>query len=182
MRSIYKNKKQSFFIVVLVSFLLIVICLLRFSSSEDYWTCSNNTWVKHGQPRSPLPTSICSPSSSKSFTPSQIIENFYNWYFHIDNNLLSSAYYKDSDFLTSNFKNSASIKTNPFLCNHAENPISFSAQEIYSNNNKSLVMMYQSFLSKQDRLEVSLVKKQGYWYIDKINCAKSFDSIQQSAP
>lgn len=185
MKKLY-NKKQSFFIIVLITFILITASILHFSSSENYWVCSNSSWVKHGHPKSSLPTSICPPPNSKQFTSTQVIENFYNWYFLIEGNPISSGYYKNNDFLTSNFKNKVDSTYrankqavfNPFICNHTENPISFSSQEIYNKNNKSLVMVYQSYISSQDRLEVSLIKNQEFWYIDNINCAKSFDSVQ----
>lgn len=186
MDRLYKNKKQSFFIIVLISFVLIAVCIIRFSSQEDFWVCNKGSWVKHGNPKSSLPTLVCPPSNSKDFSSTQVIENFYNWYFRITENPVSSGFYKSSEFLSSNFKNkiNSSYRStqlqnfNPFICNHTENPISFSSQEIYNKNNKSLVMVYQSYISNQDRLEISLVKNKGFWYIDNINCARSFDSIQ----
>lgn len=186
MKRLLNNKKQSFFIIVLASFVLITVCLLRFSSSEDYWVCSDGSWVKHGQPKSSTPTSICSPSNSKLFTAPQVIESFYNWYFRLGENPTSNGFYKNTDLLTtsfknkidSNLKNNKSANFNPFICNHTESPISFTSQEVYNKNNKSLVMVYQSYISSQDRLEVSLVKNGGFWYINDINCARTFDSVQ----
>lgn len=183
---LYKNKKQGFFIIILISFILIAISSIIFSGPEDYWTCSNGSWIKHGHPKSSQPTLACPPSNSKLLTSTQVVENFYNWYFRIDGNPVTTGYYKSSDFFTKNFKNktdaayrsSQSADFNPFICNRTERPISFSAQEIYNKNNKSLIMVYQSYISNQDRLEISLVNNQGFWYIDNVNCAKSFDSIQ----
>lgn len=186
MKNLYNNKKQSFFIIVLTSFILIAVCLLRFFTPEDYWFCNNGAWAKHGRPKSALPTTVCPPSNSKLFTAPQVVENFYNWYFLVGENPISSGFYKSSDFLTSSFKNkinsnfrdSKLVTFNPFICNHTENPISFSSQEIYNKNNKSLIMVYQSYISSQDRLEISLVNNNGFWYINNINCARSFDSFQ----
>jgi hypothetical protein len=30
-----------------------------FGGDEDSWICSGGQWVKHGNPRSPVPTKIC---------------------------------------------------------------------------------------------------------------------------
>lgn len=51
------NKK----LILLLAFLLIFVFILRFvlGGAEDTWICSQGQWVKHGQPNSPKPTSIC---------------------------------------------------------------------------------------------------------------------------
>ncbi|MFA4826922.1 MAG: hypothetical protein WC596_01550 [Candidatus Shapirobacteria bacterium] len=48
-------KKFLLIFIVIVT----VIVVLRFSSPEDTWLCQNNQWVKHGNPGSPAPTSVC---------------------------------------------------------------------------------------------------------------------------
>lgn len=186
MEQLYKNKKQNFFILVLVVFVLITVCLLRFSTPEDFWACKNGNWVKHGRPNSALPTAICPPSNSKIYTASDVVNYFYNWYFHNGDTPIINGFYNNSDFLTQNYKNKigASYRSNnrvisdPFICNHTENPISFSTQEIYNRKNRAFIMVYQNYASIQDRVEVSLVNKNGFWYIDNINCAKPFSSFQ----
>ena len=37
----------------------IVVSMIRFSTPEDSWICDNSKWVKHGQPTSAMPKTIC---------------------------------------------------------------------------------------------------------------------------
>jgi len=50
--------------ILLFSFLIIILVLLafisiRFISGEDSWICQNGQWIRHGNPSSPMPTTIC---------------------------------------------------------------------------------------------------------------------------
>jgi putative hemolysin len=53
-----KNK----LILVPLGLILIIgiIAFQRFRSSEDSWVCEDGTWVKHGNPSSPMPSYACS--------------------------------------------------------------------------------------------------------------------------
>lgn len=56
------NALKILLIVVIVLFVAVVgIAAIRFGlgGSEDNWVCTNGQWVKHGQPKSPMPSSGC---------------------------------------------------------------------------------------------------------------------------
>lgn len=185
MRKLYKGKKQIFFIAVLISFIIISACLIRISTPEDYWMCQNSVWVKHGKPTTPHPTAFCPVANTSSLSTDSVVENFYNWYFHNDKNIIQSGYYQQSDYLSQNFinniKSSLSKNNNfdPFICEgRTENPISLSVQELYNKKNKAVVIVFQHYDVTQDRIEVTLYKKNNVWYINNVNCAQNFDSVQ----
>jgi len=53
-----KTKNKTIMAIVLAVFLFIGL-LVFLRMSEDTWICDNGTWVKHGVPSDPMPTSIC---------------------------------------------------------------------------------------------------------------------------
>ena len=55
------NKKIKIVFVALV-FIVITLLFLRFWGSEDKWICDDNQWVKHGNPSSLQPKTICGES------------------------------------------------------------------------------------------------------------------------
>lgn len=57
----------AFFVIVILA----VINIRLFSGPEDFWSCQNNAWVKHGQPSAPMPTIACGVVRHSS----QIVEN-----------------------------------------------------------------------------------------------------------
>lgn len=57
---------------LVVILLIIFSVLILFKSNEDTWICDNGQWVKHGSPKSPMPTKEC---LGKSPTVTQKSEN-----------------------------------------------------------------------------------------------------------
>lgn len=53
-----KNKALLIFLAIIIG-LIVIIINIRFFSGEDDWLCQNGTWVKHGQPSAPAPTTPC---------------------------------------------------------------------------------------------------------------------------
>jgi hypothetical protein len=47
------------FIVVLIGLSGLFIARFLFGGDEDTWICSNNQWVKHGNPKAPKPPTGC---------------------------------------------------------------------------------------------------------------------------
>lgn len=58
--------KKNTLLSALLAFALIilVIGIIRFTTSEDTWLCQDGTWVKHGQPSAPQPTTGCGKSTA----------------------------------------------------------------------------------------------------------------------
>jgi len=54
-------KNKIFKIILILFFIFVVWAFVRFviGGPEDTWICSNNQWVKHGNPSVPAPTSGC---------------------------------------------------------------------------------------------------------------------------
>ncbi|MCX6811671.1 MAG: hypothetical protein NT039_03200 [Candidatus Berkelbacteria bacterium] len=52
-------KKRRIMIIGLVGGVILIIILLRILGSEDTWICQDGKWIKHGQPKGPMPTEIC---------------------------------------------------------------------------------------------------------------------------
>jgi len=52
-----KRFKKLVFLLVVFAILAAILILLR--GNEDDWICVHGSWVKHGMPGSPMPTSIC---------------------------------------------------------------------------------------------------------------------------
>ena len=53
-------QKNILVIALIVLVIVVGILTLRFfSGSEDTWICENGSWVKHGVPSGPMPTSGC---------------------------------------------------------------------------------------------------------------------------
>ena len=44
---------------LVVILLIIFSVLILFRANEDTWICDNGQWVKHGNPKSPMPTKKC---------------------------------------------------------------------------------------------------------------------------
>lgn len=38
---------------------IVTIAILRIFSGEDTWLCSGGTWVRHGNPKAQMPSTIC---------------------------------------------------------------------------------------------------------------------------
>lgn len=54
------KKTQTNFLLLLLSFVVIsAIIVIRFLSPEDSWICQNGNWVKHGNPLTTKPSTIC---------------------------------------------------------------------------------------------------------------------------
>jgi hypothetical protein len=43
------------FLVLLLSFLILLIIRFVIGGDEDTWLTNGNTWIKHGNPSSPMP-------------------------------------------------------------------------------------------------------------------------------
>jgi len=53
---------QKIILIIIIALLLIAgvtVAILRFSTDEDTWLCQNGTWIRHGNPSSPMPTTPC---------------------------------------------------------------------------------------------------------------------------
>ena len=71
-----KNKKKIFAIIILAIIVIAgVILSMRFLSGEDNWICENGTWVKHGSPDTPMPTTGCSKTAVSTGQPIKPTEN-----------------------------------------------------------------------------------------------------------
>lgn len=46
-------------LIGLIGGVILIIILLRILGSEDTWICQDGQWIKHGQPKGPMPTDIC---------------------------------------------------------------------------------------------------------------------------
>jgi len=51
--------KKQYFLLLIVAIILVTAVFLRLSSKEDDWICQDGSWVKHGQPSEPMPTTSC---------------------------------------------------------------------------------------------------------------------------
>ena len=47
------------YVYIALILLGIVASMVRFSTPEDGWICDNGKWVKHGQPTSAMPKTVC---------------------------------------------------------------------------------------------------------------------------
>lgn len=67
------NQKPKKFLLVISIIILIVIAwfIVRFviGGPEDDWICQNNQWIKHGNPKAPMPTIGC--QTTQQTTPPQ---------------------------------------------------------------------------------------------------------------
>lgn len=54
-------------LLVVLGLATVTLAVMRFSSPEDTWICGDNSWIKHGNPTVPMPTSGC--GSSTTTTP-----------------------------------------------------------------------------------------------------------------
>ena len=61
--------KTTILILVAICAIILVVTILRFSTLEDTWICQNGTWIKHGNPSSPQPTTVCRPDSPSDQVP-----------------------------------------------------------------------------------------------------------------
>lgn len=68
-------KKSTIILVCIVAALVGIILIMRFSSPEDTWICTNNAWVKHGNPTAAAPLSGCGNDQVSDFN---IKLYFYN--------------------------------------------------------------------------------------------------------
>ena len=46
-------------IIGFVVFVGVVLVAIRIFTPEDTWLCQNGTWIKHGSPSMPMPTTGC---------------------------------------------------------------------------------------------------------------------------
>lgn len=46
-------------LLIVLAFIFISIIVLRFISPEDIWLCQKEEWVKHGNPSTPKPNTLC---------------------------------------------------------------------------------------------------------------------------
>ncbi|MFH1089536.1 MAG: DUF333 domain-containing protein [Candidatus Uhrbacteria bacterium] len=68
------NKK--FLIPIAVFALLIVgLAILRFSTPEDTWLCSNGAWIQHGNPSASMPTTACPGAVTETENDWQVYQN-----------------------------------------------------------------------------------------------------------
>jgi len=51
--------KKAYFLLGVVGLILLTAFILRLTSPEDNWICKDGTWLKHGNPSSPAPTTAC---------------------------------------------------------------------------------------------------------------------------
>jgi hypothetical protein len=58
------------FIFGFIGFALISLFCIRLLSGEDDWICQNSVWIRHGNPRAPMPSAGCGiGSTSVPITP-----------------------------------------------------------------------------------------------------------------
>src|SRR3989339_34426 len=55
-------------LVAITGILGLTIVILRFSSPEDTWICSDQGWIKHGNPSNAMPTSGCDNDNKNPIT------------------------------------------------------------------------------------------------------------------
>lgn len=48
-----------------LSALILIVGCIKGLSGEDDWICSGGTWVKHGMPARPMPTTLCNNTNMK---------------------------------------------------------------------------------------------------------------------
>jgi len=60
-------KKNLLFLIVAAA-LMLVACA-RLSSSEDTWLCTDQGWVRHGNPSAPMPTTECGVRGNSAVEP-----------------------------------------------------------------------------------------------------------------
>ncbi len=51
--------KKAYFLLGVIGLLLLCAIVLRLTSPEDNWICKDGQWLKHGNPRASMPTTIC---------------------------------------------------------------------------------------------------------------------------
>lgn len=70
------NKKLILTITILAVVVIVGVVLgIRFLSGEDNWICEAGKWVKHGNPNSPEPTTICNKNLVSTGKPIKPTEN-----------------------------------------------------------------------------------------------------------
>jgi len=115
--------------VAIIAFALVLIVLVLIRGDEDTWICHNNQWIKHGQPRAPMPSTPCGESqpvaetdiivdaplpNQKTLSPIIIIGKARGtWYFEasfpirlldpIGNEITSSHAEAKGEWMTENF-------------------------------------------------------------------------------
>ena len=68
------SKKSIIFLIIIAVVAFGIVAILKFSS-EDFWTCVNGQWVKHGNPSSSMPTFGCGDNNTSTSTDGQETES-----------------------------------------------------------------------------------------------------------
>lgn len=59
---LYKNAQNQMKYVYIIAVIVVALLgVVRLLSDEDGWVCSKGSWIKHGSPTNPAPTSECIP-------------------------------------------------------------------------------------------------------------------------
>ncbi|MBU2595379.1 hypothetical protein KJ713_00925 [Patescibacteria group bacterium] len=53
------ERKRKMMVIGLIGAMVLIFIIIRFLGSEDTWICQDGKWIKHGQPKAPMPTEIC---------------------------------------------------------------------------------------------------------------------------
>jgi len=183
-KKLYDNNKQSIFIITLSIFIIITSAIIRFSSEEDSWACSNGQWIKHGKPKTDMPTSTCLIANNINNNPVTTVENFYNWYFQTNKKDTTLTAVKKLKYFTSSFSRFIATKTfigknNPFTCRQGESVISFNVYEVYQKDNKAIISVYQNYIDYQDKVDITLKQKAGLWQFDSIKCNPLLEATEK---
>ncbi len=115
---------------------------------------------------------------TKSTPPEQVVINFYHWYTDFAGNALLSGEYSRSEYVSEelvvNIENrlnesKGAIGKDPFTCNINE-PDEFIATTISSENETAEVALDQFFGEEVETINIILIKDNGKWLIDEIEC------------
>ena len=73
-------KRKILWILFIVSLLVLLVLVVRLASRpEDDWICSGGQWVRHGNPSSSQPTTLCPQAqSSAEVKPAEVLVFFGN--------------------------------------------------------------------------------------------------------
>jgi hypothetical protein len=74
--------KKSFLVwIIIFAVLAVAIFFVRFviGGDEDTWICSNNHWVRHGNPRNPPPKHGCNDQPLMTYKDEYVEVSYPNW-------------------------------------------------------------------------------------------------------
>lgn len=111
-------------------------------------------------------------NTSSGSSPKTIVKTFYGTWINYEAEDILKGTYRDSELITDKFveRIGAAKKVDPVLCSQ-DLPKHFEVQLLAKTASSSTVEVKEYFGNNPSTLEVSLIKKEGKWLIDQVECS-----------